>query len=456
MERIKVMVVEDDSQVAFTLKRVLTHIGHTIVACVDTGEEAVGVALERKPDIILMDIKLAGEMDGIEAARAIHERTDIPIIYLTAYSDRETLDRAKLTVPFGYLLKPFKREELKSGIQMAVYRHGIEQKLRENEQWLSTTLRSIGEGVISTDCSGSVKSMNPMAEKLTGWTAEEALGKTLADVCRLLQGQVQTSPPVDDVILDGKTLRSANVTVLSRARGGRTPVDFSISPIKDQYGSTVGAVIVLSDITERLRFLREQQESINNLQVVLQETANALSATLEKRDPYTAGHQKRVAQLACAIGRELGLPAQDIEVIYISGLLHDIGKVYVPAEILSKPAALDSIEMSMIRCHPQVGYDILKAIPFDGPVADIVLQHHEKLDGSGYPLGLTGDQILPAAKVLTVADVVEAMSSHRPYRPALGTETALKEVIEHKGTAYGPDAVDACVSLFERGRFEFQ
>jgi len=456
MKHIKVMVVEDDSQVAFTLKKVLTRIGHQLVACVPTGEEAVETAAERQPDIILMDIKLKGEMDGIEAARAIQQRADIPIIYLTAYSDQETLARAELTVPFGYLIKPFKREELKSSIQMAVYRHSLERKLRENEQWVSTTLQSIGDGVISTDRDGNVKTMNAIAENLTGWTAHDAAGKPLSEVCRLLEGQAETAPPVNEVVDDGKTRKSLNVQILKAENAGRTSIDLIISPIRDAFSGTAGTVTVLTDITERLQYQHDLQKSIRNLQLVLRETANALSATLEKRDPYTAGHQKRVAQLACAIASELGLSKQEIEVIQISGLLHDIGKVYVPAEILSKPAALDSVEMNLIRCHPQVGYDILKAIPFDGPVADIVLQHHEKLDGSGYPLGLTDADILPAAKILTVADVVEAMSSHRPYRPALGVEKALAEVTGNKGTSYAPEPVEACVTLFRSNGFRFE
>lgn len=178
----------------------------------------------------------------------------------------------------------------------------------------------------------------------------------------------------------------------------------------------------------------------------------AISLAVESRDPYTAGHQRRVAELSRAIAKEMGLAPGRIEGLYMAGLIHDLGKIAVPAEILSKPTRLSKAEFELIKSHPQVGYEILKPIHFPWPVADMVRQHHEKINGSGYPLGLKGDEMLIEAKILAVADIVEAIASHRPYRPALGLENAMDEILANKGILYDPEVVDACVRLIkERG-----
>jgi putative nucleotidyltransferase with HDIG domain len=176
----------------------------------------------------------------------------------------------------------------------------------------------------------------------------------------------------------------------------------------------------------------------------------------EKRDPYTAGHQQRVARLACAIGRELGLPQESLEGLEVAGTLHDIGKVYVPAEILSKPARLSHMEMGIMKSHSEVGFEILREVTFPWPVARSVLEHHERLDGSGYPGGLKGTEISQEARILAVADVVEAMSSHRPYRAALGLPRALEEIISGRGRLYDAECVDACLALMNGGGFTFE
>jgi HD-GYP domain-containing protein (c-di-GMP phosphodiesterase class II) len=173
------------------------------------------------------------------------------------------------------------------------------------------------------------------------------------------------------------------------------------------------------------------------------------------RDPYTAGHQRRVTILACAIAEEMGLTDEQFDGLRMAGLIHDLGKINVPAEILSKPGHINDIEFSIIRYHPQICHDILKSIELPWPVAKIVLHHHERLDGSGYPQGLKDDEIILEAKILAVADVVEAMASHRPYRPALGIELALEEIKKNRGTLYDPIAVDACIKLFTKKKFRF-
>jgi len=192
------------------------------------------------------------------------------------------------------------------------------------------------------------------------------------------------------------------------------------------------------------------------LQGTMDGIIHAMSVILEMRDPYTAGHQRRVADVACAIAREMKLSERDIKGIWIAGLLHDVGKLGVPAEILTKSGKLSQSEFNIIKSHPKVGYDILEMIEFRWPVNQAILQHHERLDGSGYPGGLSGEDIILDARILSVADVVEAMSSHRPYRPALGLDSALEEISKGRDVLYDSKAVDACLNLFQEKEIEFE
>ena len=209
---------------------------------------------------------------------------------------------------------------------------------------------------------------------------------------------------------------------------------------------------IYSDITERENSAEKIQETLGRLNKAILGVIQVLSATTEKRDPYTAGHQRRVADLAWAIGQEMGLRVARLEGLRLAGTIHDIGKIAIPAEILSKPTRMTEIEYSLIQCHSQVGYDILQNIDFSWPIGEMILQHHERMDGSGYPNRLKGDEILLESRILAVSDVVEAMASHRPYRPALGIEAALKEVEAGKGALYDPAVVAAGLKLFrEKG-----
>lgn len=201
---------------------------------------------------------------------------------------------------------------------------------------------------------------------------------------------------------------------------------------------------------------QELERSYAKLRKTLEETVNALASATEKRDPYTAGHQRSVTQLACAIAQEMDLTENEIEGIRIAGLLHDIGKISVPAEILSKPGSLSESEFAIIKLHSEIGYDILKTIDFPWPVARIAYEHHERLNGSGYPRGVTGNEILLESKIVAVADVVEAMSSHRPYRPARTIRRTIEEIKNNRGVLYDKKAVDACARLFARRKFKFK
>ena len=222
----------------------------------------------------------------------------------------------------------------------------------------------------------------------------------------------------------------------------------------DPHETEPGLVATFSDITERKQAEEERKQSLEKIRTTLEETVNALASAVEMRDPYTAGHQRRVAQLACAVAKEMDMSDEQIEAVHMAGLIHDIGKISVPAEILSKPSRLSEMEMDLIKIHPQVSFDILKDIEFPWPIAHIVLQHHERMDGSGYPHGLSGEDILLEARILAVADVVEAMASHRPYRPALGTDKALDEISKNKGLLYDAAVVNACAKLLAEEGFD--
>ncbi len=260
----------------------------------------------------------------------------------------------------------------------------------------------------------------------------------------------------DDFLSDGRP--HAVIVKALRAIGF---VMFSLEP------ENLRLIGLLSDIlagalqaAELFEELNVQKNGISrNLSTLRQAMAGfiqTMSATVESRDPYTAGHQRRVSDLARTIAQELGLTSHEIEGIRMAGIIHDLGKIYVPSEILNRSGLLDDIEFSMIKRHPQVAYDILKNVDFPWPIADIVYQHHERLNGSGYPKGLVGDDIRIEARILAVADVVEAMASHRPYREALGVAPALEEIKLNRGTLYDPDVVDACLRLFRENDFAFR
>jgi len=212
------------------------------------------------------------------------------------------------------------------------------------------------------------------------------------------------------------------------------------------------AIVNLRDITERKEAEEKLKETLESLKKAVGTTIQVLVTALESRDPYTAGHQVKSADLACAIAREMGLDEHKIEGLRMAGVIHDIGKLSIPAEILSKPTALSNLEYSLIKVHPESGYEMLKNVESPWPLAQIVHQHHERMDGSGYPRNLKGDEILLEARIMAVADVVEAMASHRPYRASLGIETALEEIEKNRGILYDEIVADACLKLFrEKG-----
>jgi PAS domain S-box-containing protein len=240
-----------------------------------------------------------------------------------------------------------------------------------------------------------------------------------------------------------------NAELQMRHAGGHPIwVSVSIDTVHDENGNLIESRSMVNDISARKQAEDERGKFAEQLQLSLLQTIRAIALTIEKRDPYTAGHQERVAELAVRIGQEMGLDDDNLEGIKLGALIHDIGKISIPAEILSRPGALEPEMFGIIKTHPRSGYEIIRGIDFPWPLADVVLQHHERMDGSGYPNGLKGEEILLDARILAVADIVEAMASHRPYRAGLGFEKALEEVERGKGELYDPQVVDACVKVF--------
>ncbi len=255
MAKKQIFVVEDESIVAEHIRRSLQNMGYSVSSVASSGEKAIKEVEEKVPDLVLMDIVLRGEMDGIETAKQIRSRFNIPVVYLTAYSDEKILERAKITEPFGYVIKPFNERELRINIEIALYKHEMEMELKEREQWLSATLKSLGEAVIATDRQGIIKIINPFAEVLTGWKREEALGKPVATVFNVISEGTdkQVEDPIAKAIRQDSFYGLADHTVLIAKEGARIPVDVIGTTIKDDKDGIIGVVLIFYDILERLR-----------------------------------------------------------------------------------------------------------------------------------------------------------------------------------------------------------
>jgi len=268
-------------------------------------------------------------------------------------------------------------------------------------------------------------------------------GKILLPDWHLVEGQAV--PPLLKKAVS-QSIKEGKPQLLDLVHGKRV-YSFFISPVADSgYTNIYGR-----DITEQKQNQIELLNSVNKLRRTMEGSIETIALIVEARDPYTSGHQKRVAEISVAIAKDLGLTENQIQGIYMTSLIHDLGKIQVPAEILSKPGKLTKLEFDMIKTHPKVGFDLLKRIEFPWPLAQIIYQHHERMNGSGYPRKLKGDKILLEARIIGIADVIEAMSSHRPYRPALGINAALDEIEKHKGTLYDTTIVASFMKVIKKG-----
>lgn len=457
MAKPQILVVEDEGVVAMSIQNMLDRLGYGVSGVASSGNEAIKIADEKKPDLVLIDIMLNGDMDGIKVAKKIHNHFNIPVIFLTAYADEETLQRAKITEPFGYILKPFDERELRSNIEMALYKNKMEKKSKERENWLSTVLDSINEAVIATDKEGLVTFMNSAAESLTELNLKYVYGQDFEKTFNIISSKRLYLPKKDSKISPARKEMNPclNQAILINKRRKEIPIDQSYAPIRDHKGNILGSVLVLRDNSEKKNAEKKLRQSYEKLRKAFDGTIQTISFIMEKRDPYTASHQRRVSQLVLVISESMGFSKDQIEGIHTAARIHDIGKILLPSDILNKPGELTELEYNMIKTHPKIGYDILKTIEFPYPIAQIILQHHERMNGSGYPQGLKGENILLEARILGVADVVEAMYSYRPYRAALGIERALREISQNKRRLYDPDVVDTCIKIFKKG-FNFE
>ncbi|SHO49305.1 cache domain-containing protein [Desulfopila aestuarii] len=332
-------------------------------------------------------------------------------------------------------------------------REGLMTSLAQSNERFRNLLETTSDWIWETDMGGRYTYSSPRLRNLLGYTPEEVLGKTMMDLASPRTRETLKNE-FEALLAAEKPYSGFECTCLGKS-GQVVVLENNAVPIFNGTERLLGYRGIARDITERKIAMEALKKSRDELHSSLEETVASLASTAEKRDPYTAGHQQRVDRLACAIAKELGLSEERIEGLHIAALLHDIGKITLPSEYLTKPTLLTREERAIIKCHPAVGYEILKTIHFPWPVADIVHQHHEHLDGSGYPLGLTETDILLEAKILAVADVVEAMSSHRPYRPALGVERAIEEIQEGRESRYHAPSVDACLRLIAEKKIEF-
>ena len=333
-------------------------------------------------------------------------------------------------------------------------RKNVEDALRESEERFRKVVETMKVGLAACDENGILTYVNEFSSSMIGYSVDEMIGHDPTD---FYYDEEERKAQKEIFENRRKGMRDAPThEVAWRTKDGHKVYSIlSPTPMFDEEGRYKGSFAIHTDITERKQAEEDLQHSYQQIQDLLITMVNALASTVEMKDQYTAGHQSRVAQLACAIAEEMGLPAEQIDGIRVASLIHDIGKIMVPAEILNKPGPLTEIQYEMIKMHPEAGYDILKDIKFPWPVAQIILQHHERMNGSGYPQGLSGEAILLEARILAVANIIEAMVSHRPYRAALTIKEALAEISKNKGTLYDPAVVTACKKLFSKKRFAF-
>ncbi len=306
MVRAKILIVEDESIVAFNIQNRLKGLGYAVVAVSPSGEAAIQLAAQHHPDLVLMDIRLKGSIDGIEAAAQIRSRFQIPVVYLTAYTDEETLNRAKLTQPYGYILKPFESRDLCTTIEVALYNYQMEQQRRERERWLATTLKSIGDAVITTDSQGLVTFMNPVAEALTCWKQEEVLGSNLSRVFQTINEITRevVESPVALALREGATVGLENHTLLITKDGTEIPIDDSAAPIRNEDGSIIGAVLVFHDVTEQQQIKAILQKTNEELAERVAESITQLKTVNEQLRAEIDRRQQLESEMLLALEKE--------------------------------------------------------------------------------------------------------------------------------------------------------
>jgi PAS domain S-box-containing protein/putative nucleotidyltransferase with HDIG domain len=337
-------------------------------------------------------------------------------------------------------------------------RKRLDNALRTSERLYRLLADNMSDAVWLIDMDLRTVYASPSTEKLRGYSIaelqqlppEKLVTPASLEYATAILAEEMVKVNKDPTYIFNRTLEMESY----RKDGSTFWVENTFTLIRDDTGKPTHILGTGRDISQRKNAESDLQRSYEKLQKAMEGAVETISMISEVRDPYTAGHQKQVAQISAAIAKEMGLSDRKISAIKIAGTLHDIGKINIPSEILSKPGRLNRVEMDLIKSHPTVGQEILKSIDFPWPVCRIVSQHHERIDGSGYPSGLKGDETTVEARILAVADTVSAMASHRPYRPALGLDKALEEITSHRGTLYDPAVVDACCRLFREKGFK--
>jgi PAS domain S-box-containing protein len=428
---------------------------------VETKEAFVRELEKFRPDLILADYKLPS-FDGLSALAVAQKRCpEVPFIFVSGALGEEMAIETLKKGATDYVLKshlsglvPAVSRALDE-VEERIKRKQAEEALRKSEASLREAQRIARLGnwdwvIISNELrwSDEIYRIFGLVPQQFDATYEAFLNSVHPDDRELVKESVNKA------LYENKSYSIDHRIVLPD--GSERIVHEQAEVFFDDTGRPIRMIGTVQDITERKKTEKELQQSFEKLEKTLRGTIGALASTVEMRDPYTAGHQQRATKLACIIAKEMGLSGEQINGLHFAGIIHDLGKIQIPAEILSKPGRISEAEFDMIKNHPQVGYDILKKMDFPWPIAHIILEHHERMNGSGYPQGLSGKDIVLEARILGVADVVEAMSSHRPYRPALGIDKALEEISKNRGTLYDPKVVDACAKLLIEKGFKFE
>jgi len=323
----------------------------------------------------------------------------------------------------------------------------LQVELESAKQHWEATFDAISDPVFLHDAEGRLVRANRAYARLAEMPLQQVIGKYYWRCFPKRDGALPGC-----CLAHGDSAGSDVVIAFKDAASGFSFLSHGYS-IHDDFNDADYGVHFIQDVTAQQRSHQQLEDRSSELRQALEGSVRAIATAVEMRDPYTAGHQRRVGELARAMGQKMALEAHIVEGVYFGGIIHDIGKIHLPAEILAWPGRLSALQYALVQEHPDIGYQILRDIHFPWPVAEIAYQHHERLDGSGYPQGLTQDDICLEAQVIAVADVVESMSSHRPYRPGLGMDAAIAEIQGGRGTLYNAAAVDACVELFCRDGF---
>lgn len=449
--RLHVLSLEDDPSDAELQRRCLQKAGFVVTLDrVDRAADFEAALNSQSPDVIFLDYTLPGWDAPSALLRATELRPEIPVICVAGTIGEETAVQMLRLGAVDYVLKD-RMARLPSAVQGALEyaaehraRAEAEDQLRASEEQYRRIVETANDGIMLVDADFRITFYNRRLADMFGYDDQELIGTAPG-----AWQESEDSPLVNQhfhAIRSGRS-REFEGRVL-RKDGASLWVRVSASPIHSGDDNYDGFLAMVSDISG----LKEAEHRLKN---AVAGTVAAMGALVETRDPYTAGHERRVAELSSAIARRMGLGEEAVEYLDLTARMHDIGKIAVPAEILTKPSRLTPVEFTLIKQHPEVAAEILSTIDFGYPVAEVVMEHHERLDGSGYPRGLSGGEISLEGRILAVADVVEAMSSHRPYRPALGLEPALDEIRAGAGRLYDADVVSACAKVFEEEGFEF-